>query len=182
MQTWKKGTALISKPYSGWDYFLPKLDYSTKAHKAGRCSGHWKNSGHKDICWDVTFCFCWSFAPSSVAPDTKSNGIKSQEWSWSHRFCLSLEISEFFFSTAFLISGMEQTFILWRQFLHQRTCLNIIFLLGSDCFLNGNLDILLNVSPLPIKISFYKPGAALSIAMAEIKWDIEEDFSHQWKW
>lgn len=40
MQTWKKGTALISKPYSGWDYFLPKLDCSTKAHKAGRCSGH----------------------------------------------------------------------------------------------------------------------------------------------
>ena len=67
-------------------------------------------------------------------------------------------------------------------FLYQRTSLNIIFFLESDCFLNGNLDILWNVSPLPIKISFYKPGAALSIAMAEIKWNMEEDFSHQWKW
>lgn len=36
LQIWEKGIDPISEPYSGWDYFLPELDYPTKAPKAGR--------------------------------------------------------------------------------------------------------------------------------------------------
>lgn len=171
MQTWKKGTAPISKPHSEWDYFLLELDYPTKAHKIGRCSRHGRNSTTKTSAEVLSFAFA-SFARSSVSgcPRYKiTQRINSQGWSWSHRFCLSLEISEFFFNTAFLIFEMEQTLILRSWFLHQRTSLNITFLLESVCVLNGNLGILLTVSLLPIKISFYKPGATLSIVMAETK-------------
>lgn len=116
MQTWKKDTAPISKPYSGWDYFLPKRDYSTKAHKAGRCSRHrkFKPQRHLLRCWALVLLkFCKILCHG--CPRYKiTQGINSQGCSWSHKFSLSLEISGLFFSTAFLILEMEQTFILWR--------------------------------------------------------------------
>lgn len=113
MQTQKKGTAFISNPYSGWDYFLPGMDYTIQAHKKGRCSRPQRDSSHKYLLRQLHFVSA-KVLHCPLCPRYKmTQGTDSQELSLSQGFCLSLETSECFFSTAFLIFEMEQTLASW---------------------------------------------------------------------
>ena len=127
-ETWRKGTAPIPKPCSKGYCFLPgptgqEGTQATEEIQATKTSTDALSFGFVEV-WH---CPLWA-----VVPDTKSHrGLIPQGWSLSHRFCFSLEASECCFSTAFLIFEMEQIPILRRWFWHRRTCLNIVFLLGS---------------------------------------------------